>query len=390
MTRRRPFLSHLTILALVLTGLASAQASPPGDLEPFVDSVAQDVIESKQSVGLSIGIAKADETWLAKGYGLANLELNVPATAQSVYRIGSITKQFTAVAILLLAEDGKLSLDDSLTRYLPDYPTQGHEITVRHLLQHTSGIKSFTNLPSYRPDWHQPVTHEEIIDRFKDEPPNFAPSEEFKYCNSGYYLLGVIIEEASGQTYEEFLQERLFSPLELKATLYDRHGRIIPNRVSGYGRAWVGGVRNAPYVNMGQPFAAGALASTVEDLIRWQRGLVNHTLLEPASWKAMTTPGKLNHGKTSVYGLGVFLRKLGDHPTIRHGGGINGFRSDLAYFPEIDVTIAVLANKDGTRPEKVTDRIAQHLFQSDLQSPEQAETVESPANRKDEHDDLQQ
>lgn len=360
----------LAILLLFLAGLASAQAEPPADLEAFVDSVAEAVVESKESVGLSIGIAKGDETWLAKGYGLANLELNVPATAQSVYRIGSVSKQFTAAAILLLAEDGKLSLDDPLTQFLPEYPTQGHEITVRQLLQHTSGIKSFTDLPSYRPSWHQPVTHEEIINRFKDEPFHFAPNEKFKYCNSGYYLLGVIIEKASGQTYEEFLEERVFSPLELDATVYDRHGRIIPNRASGYGKAWVGGFRNATFVNMGQPFAAGALASTVEDLIRWQRGLVNHTLLDPDSWKAMTTPAKLNHGKASVYGLGMFLRKLDDHPTIRHGGGINGFRSDLAYFPDMDVTIAVLANTERARPEKVTDRIARHLFKTEPPPPE--------------------
>ena len=339
------------------------QAEPPDDLEEFVDSVAGAVIESGESVGLSVGIAKGDERWFAKGYGLANLELKAPATAKSVYRIGSITKQFTAAAVLLLVEDGKLSLDDPLTRFLPDYPTQGHEVTVRQLLQHTSGIKSFTNLPSYRHDLHHAVTHEDIIGRFQDEPFDFPPGDKFSYCNSGYYLLGVLVEKASGQTYEEFLKERILTTLELDNTVYDRHGPIIPNRAAGYGKAWGGGFRNADYVNMRQPFAAGALASTVEDLIRWQRGLENHELLKPASWKAMTTRGKLNDGKTSPYGFGVFLRKLDDQTAIRHGGGINGFRSDLAFFPDTNITIAVLTNTEGASPEKTTDRIARHIFQ---------------------------
>ncbi len=356
------FVRILAIPFICWGGFAGAQAEPPDDLEAFVDSVAEAVIESGESVGLSVGIAKGDEPWLAKGYGLANLELKAPATAKSVYRIGSITKQFTAAAVLLLVEDGRLSLDDPLTRFLPDYPTQGHEVTVRQLLQHTSGIKSFTSLPSYRRDLHQPVTHEDIIKRFKDEPFDFPPGEKFSYCNSGYYLLGVIVEKASGQTYEEFLKERILLPLELKTTVYDRHGLIIPNRAAGYGKAWGGGFRNADYVNMGQPFAAGALASTVEDLIRWQQGLATHKLLKPASWESMTTRGKLNDGKTSTYGLGVFLRKLDDRQTIRHGGGIKGFRSDLAFFPDTSITIAVLTNSEGAHPERITDRIARHIF----------------------------
>jgi len=365
-----PFVRILTFSFVGLIGFASAQADPPDGLEEFVDSVAEAVVESGESAGLSIGIAKGDERWLAKGYGLANLELKVPATAASVYRIGSITKQFTATAVLLLVEDGKLSLDDPLTRFLPDYPTQGHEVMVRELLQHTSGIMSFTSLPSHRSKAHQPVTHEDIIDRFKDEPFDFPPGDKFSYCNSGYYLLGVIIEKASGKTYEEFLKEKIFSVLAIEDTVYDRHGLIIPNRAAGYGKAWGGGFRNAAYINMRQPFAAGALVSTVENLIRWQRGLVNHELLEPASWKTMTTCGKLNNGKTTSYGLGVFLRKLDDQPAICHGGGIVGFRSDLTYFPNTDITIAVLANTEGARPQRITDRIARHLFQANPHQPE--------------------
>lgn len=349
------------LLVLLLTTLAATRAAASTGLEEAVTAIANEAVTSGSAVGLSIGIARGDEILLAKGYGVADVELAVPATKETVHRIGSITKQFTAAAILLLVEEKKLSLDDPITRFLPDYPVGEHKITIRHLLQHTSGIKSFTSLPSYRKQIRTDTSHEEIINRFKDTPPNFAPGEKFRYCNSGYYLLGVIVEKVSEKSYAEFLQERIFQPLDLKHTVYDKHARIIPNRASGYARGR-GGPRNAPYVSMTQPFAAGALVSTAEDLIAWQRGLVSGKLLSADTHKLMTTPGKLNDGKPINYGLGVFIRKVDGHQAVRHGGGINGFRSDLVYYPDIDCTIAVLANSESTNPAKLSDRIAKHLF----------------------------
>lgn len=360
-------LNHLTFLLLVtcffIATHAQAQEAAPADLETFVDSVAKESIEKQASIGLSIGIARGDQIVLAKGYGSADLELKVPATEKMVYRIGSITKQFTAAAILLLVEEGKIKLDDPLTKFLPDYPTQSHVVTLRHLLQHTSGIKSFTSLPNYRQLLSQNVTHEDILARFKEMPFNFEPGTKFKYCNSGYYLLGMVIENVSELSYDEFLQTRIFEPLKMKTTYYDKASRIIPNRASGYSR-WGGNLRNAGYINMKQPFAAGAMASTVSDLILWNRGLVNNSLLKPESYQLMTTRGTLSDEKNINYGLGTFLRKINGKQTIGHGGGITGFRSDLIYYPEQDLTIVVLANCDRTNPARISKQIVAHLIKS--------------------------
>jgi len=353
----------LTVFVVVLSSLP-ARAEAPADLSEFVATLAREAIDAGTMVGLSVGVAKGDEVWLAAGYGQANLELQVPASGDSVYRIGSITKQFTAAGILLLMQDGKLNLDDPLTRFLPDYPLQGHTVTIRHLLNHTSGIKSFTDDMVYRLLMFQPVSHKQILARFQDKPFDFEPGAEFRYCNSGYYLLGLVIEEASGQNYEEFLQQRIIEPLELKATFYDRYGRIIPNRVDGYEKVTKSTFQNATYINMRQPFAAGALVSSVRDLLRWQQALVNHRLLDAESWELMTTRAKLDDGTDSDYCLGVARGRLGEHPTIRHGGGINGFRSDLVYFPDEDITIAVLTNTDGADPGGISNKIARHLLQT--------------------------
>ncbi|MCH9726758.1 MAG: beta-lactamase family protein [Planctomycetes bacterium] len=358
-----PKIFILLLICLYVARLAQAQSVTPADLETVVDTIAKKSIEKQSAVGLSIGMALGDQIVLAKGYGTADLELEVPATEQMVYRIGSITKQFTAAAILLLAEEGKLKLDDPLTMYLPDYPTQSKVVTLRQLLQHTSGIINFTSLPTHRRLLAQNVTHADILNRFKDKPFNFEPGTKFQYCNSGYYLLGMVIENISELSYEEFIQKRIFNPLKMNTTYYDKASRIIPHRASGYSR-WGDKFRNAGYVNMKQPFAAGAMASTVSDLILWQRGLVNNSLLRPDSYKLMTTPGKLSNGKFTSYGLGAFLRKINNKQTIGHGGGIIGFQSDLIYYPELDCTIVVLANCENTNPARISRQIATYLIKS--------------------------
>jgi CubicO group peptidase (beta-lactamase class C family) len=352
-----------------LFAAAVMMASAEEGLEEFVDEVAGKVVEAKETVGLCVGVARGDEVLLAKGYGLADLENEVPMRAEAVLRIGSITKEFTAAAILLLAEEGKLELDDPLTKFLPDYNVQGHEVTLRHLLNHTSGIVSLTSLPSYRPGMKEEVTQEEMVARFEDEPFEFEPGEKFAYCNSGFYLLGMVVEKVAGQDYAGFLAERFWEPLGMEATYYERHGEIVPKRARGYG-GWKGKFTNAIYVNMAQPFAAGALISTVGDLILWQRGLATGKVLSAASWEEMTTPGTLNNGKAAPYGCGVFVRKESGRDVIRHGGGIVGFRSELRYYPEEDpptslrevrragVTVVVLSNSQGFPPDPVARKVA--------------------------------
>ncbi len=342
-------------------GQATLYANESVDVAAIVDSIGQKAVADEQAVGLSIGVAKADTVLCAKGFGLTSVELNVPASAKTVYRIGSITKQFTAVAILRLVEDGTVKLDDPLTKFLPDYPIQGRDVTIKHLLQHTSGIQDFTRLPLYRQELPNEVSQEDVLARFQDLPLDFEPGEKHQYCNSGYYLLGVVIERASGKSFQKFAEEHLFDAAGLEATYCDTHARVIPRRATGYSR-WGGVLRNARYLNLKQAVGAGNLASTVGDLLLWQRTLVEHGLLTDESRRLMTTKGELADGKTFDYGLGVFVRKFGEHDVVRHGGGIQGFRADLAYFPKSGYTIAVLANCDSVNASRISGQIARRLL----------------------------
>jgi D-alanyl-D-alanine carboxypeptidase len=349
------------LLTAVLLGPILAVGAAETSLDHRVNELVTAQIELKSAIGISVGVAKGDQVLLARGYGMAKRDGQISAEARTVYRIGSITKQFTAAAVLLLAEDGKLKLDDQLIRFLPDYPVGDRMVTLRHLLHHTSGIMSLTSLPTYRRDMHLPMTHAESIARFSREPFNFEPGERYRYCNSGYYLLGVVIEKASGKSYEEFLTERIFDPVGMTATRYEGRGNPVSNRATGYS-GWLGRYEEGAPVDMSQPFAAGALVSNVEDLIKWQHALAKDKLLSKTSFKQMTTRGKLNNGKRIDYALGINLRKFAGHDVIRHGGGIVGFRSDLLYLSDTDHTIVVLANCERSNPAKISDGIARLLI----------------------------
>jgi CubicO group peptidase (beta-lactamase class C family) len=352
------------IAAVVCTFWSTVQdglADEVQDVRDYVLSVGARTVEIDHVVGLSIGVARGDEVLIAEGFGLANVELDVPATADTVYRIGSITKEFTAAAILLLVEDGKVSLDGVLTTYLPEYPEAGDSITIRHLLQHTSGVANFTGLPAYRQERPLEVSQQQVLDRFQNLPLEFPPGDKHRYCNSGYFLLGMVIERASGVSFREFVEQRLFRKLGVQTTYCDSALRIIPHRAAGYTH-WGGVLRNASHINLGQTVGAGNLAATVTDMIIWQRGLVAHRLLTDGSFRLMTTAGKLNGGKGFDYGLGIRTGRLGDHKFIRHGGGISGFRSDLAYYPESEITIAIAANCDRVNTRVISDRIARYVM----------------------------
>jgi CubicO group peptidase (beta-lactamase class C family) len=234
---------------------------------------------------------------------MANLELQVPMSADHVFEIGSITKQFTAVAILMLVEAGKLNVQDEITKYLPDYPTQGHTITIHHLLNHTSGIKSYTSMDLgaiARTD----MSPMEIIDFFKNEPMDFAPGERWLYNNSGYIILGYIIEQVSEKSYEDFVEQNIFKPLGMDNSRYGSKGELIPMRAAGY-QTTQNGYVNAAYLSMTLPYAAGSLMSTVDDLHKWQLALLNNSLISEESKNLAYTDGKLNNGKRMGYGYGL-------------------------------------------------------------------------------------
>lgn len=281
----------------------------------------------------------------------------MPAAERTVFRIGSITKQFTAAAVMKLVEEEKLSLDNELTKYLPEYPTSGRRVTIRHLLEHTSGIKSYTSLGQR---WVEKIrldlTHEELLALFKDEPFDFEPGTKFLYNNSGYYLLGMIIERVTGKSYADHMSETFFRPLGLESTSYCSERALIRQRARGY-TVREGALFNAEPLSMTQPYAAGALCSTVQDLVRWQEALVGGEVVSKASYRAMTTSGKLADGTSTGYGFGLALGELEGRPLVGHDGGINGFATSLSYLPGEELTVVVLANSEAANPTRLGQRI---------------------------------
>lgn len=322
--------------------------------------IRQDV--DPQGPGIAVAVVQDGRMVHSAGYGLANLEWGCPIQPNTVFRLASITKQFTATAILLLEQQGKLRLDEPITTYLPDYPTHGRTITITHLLNHTSGIPSYTNLATFlqeiaKKDMQPP----DLLTSFKDLPLEFEPGERFAYNNSGYHLLGLLIEQVAEMSYEQFIQQHIFQPLGMNHSYYMHNETIIPNRASGYSKTKQG-YQQAEYLNMWIPYAAGSLGSTVEDLARWDAGMREERLLDKATQERMYTPTILSDGSTEPYGFGVGISEYGDRRLIQHGGGIPGFHTFISRFVDKQVMIAILANTGETDVEKITRGIARHLF----------------------------
>jgi CubicO group peptidase (beta-lactamase class C family) len=303
-------------------------------------------------------VIKDEKVLYRKAFGMANLELGVKMKPENIFRIGSITKQFTASAILKLRDEGKLSLDDAITKYIKDYPTHGHEITIKHLLTHTSGIKSYTALA----EWDAEVkkrehTPKEVIDVFKHQPMDFDPGEQWKYSDSGYFLLGYIIEIVSGKTYEKYIDTEFFRPLGMVSSSYGSTSRIIPNRASGYGRDENGYI-NAPFLNMTNPYAAGALLSNVDDLYKWYSAVMEDKVISKASREEAHSTYKLKNGKTTGYGYGWLIGNIQGSLTISHPGGINGFLTSSMYLPEEKLFVAVFSNCTCNPPRNILNKVA--------------------------------
>ncbi len=232
--------------------------------------------------GAAVAVVKDGELIHAKGYGRANVEWNIPNTPDTVFRLASVTKQFTATAIIMLAGQGTLSVDDPITRFFPDYPTSGHDITVQHLLNHTSGIFSYTSDPEFLSKVRRDLTPAQMLAEFSRVPFDFKPGAKYQYNNSGYVLLGMIIEQASGMSYEEFLKSHIFAPLGMTQSCYLHNEPIIPKRASGYEPTPDGGLRNATFLSMTPHYAAGSHGSPALDLVKWDRALRAHTLSRAA------------------------------------------------------------------------------------------------------------
>ncbi len=341
---------NFKIFTTLLTfGFMAALPGFAQDKTEQMEKIINNYVSNKQFMG-SVLVAQGDNILLSKGYGSANLEWNIVNTPSTKFRIGSLTKQFTAVSILLLEQESKLKISDPVKKYFPDAPVSWEKITIFNLLTHTSGIPNYTNFPEFSTLQFSQTTVEKIIQTFRDKPLDFQPNEKMNYSNSGYILLGAIIEKISGKSYGDFIQDNIFSPLQMKDSGYDTNKMLIANRAAGY-MPGANGLTNAEFINMSTTYSAGALYSTTEDLLKWEKGVFNGKLLTVASLKKMTMPYK------SDYAFGVLVSESKGKRVIQHNGFIQGFYSKLAYYPDTKTTVAVLSNIGSTAPEEIVAAI---------------------------------
>lgn len=329
------------ICALAVLTVCSSGYAVDNDLavEKAVDAFLKPIVDEDLISGCVL-IAKRGEIVLSKCYGPANREYDILNTPQMKFRLGSNTKQFTAMGIMILADEGLLSEDDPVSTYYPDYP-EGDRITIHHLLTHSSGIANYNNLPDYGEKMMLPLSIDEVIDWFKDEPLQFEPGEQFAYSNSGYVLLAGIIEKVSGQSYAEFLHDRIFEPLGMHNTGQDVFTEIIKNRATGFGSDGQK-VYQVPYRDMPFTSGAGSLYSTVNDLFLWDQALYAGTLVSSATMQKIFTPHIAN------YGYGWFIDERFGRKLIWHGGAINGFLSDISRFVDDSIFAVTLFNYEST------------------------------------------
>lgn len=342
-------------LIFVIAGIGiSANAQ---SLEESIDQLIRNEIVDDSSPGGVFMVAKNGKTFYMKAFGKANMELDVPMQTSNVFQIGSMTKQFTAIAILMLEQAGKLNTQDPISDYIPDFPN-GNNITIHHLLSHTSGIKDFTRMKSLQGIATKQMSPKEMVDFFKDEPVEFAPGEKFEYNNSGYVLLGYLIELVSGESYEDFIQTNIFQKIGMNQSYYATDRKVIPKRAYGYHLKETGYV-NKTSINFSVPFASGSLMSTVEDLLKWQNALNQHLLLSEEYTEIAFTPKKLSNGTDISYGYGWHIRDDMGIPSREHGGSIFGFKSMGVYIPIKDIYVLGLTNCDCISPTQLTLKIAE-------------------------------
>jgi CubicO group peptidase (beta-lactamase class C family) len=322
-------------------------------------------------------VAEGGRVIYKKGFGLANMEWNIPNQPDTKFRLGSITKQFTSMLILQLVEEGRISLEGKLSDYLPYYREDtGKKVTVHHLLTHTSGIPSYTNLPNFMDEVSRdPYGVEEFVKKYCSGDLEFEPGARFNYNNSGYFILGAVIEKIAGRPYEKVLEEKIFRPLGMKNSGYDRHGPILPDRAAGYEQS-LEGYANAPYLDMSLPYAAGSLYSTAEDLFIWDQALYTDKLLS-AKWKELLFKPYVPRGGSAYgYGWGVGKKKLPQSKrevsVISHAGGINGFNTLIERYVDDKHLIVLLNNTGGTALGEMSTAIFRILFDEPFDPPKKS------------------
>ncbi len=349
-----------TILLLAfgfLFNLAFAQQKNDKQLSTDFDKMLSEQYKTNEP-GATALVARNGQIVYKKAFGIANLEYNIPMQIDNVFRIGSISKQFTAVAILQLMEQGKLNLQDSINKFIPDYPTHGHKITIEHLLTHTSGIQNYTVKKDFGEKMTLDLTPTELIEYFKNEPMEFAPGTKWNYSNSGYYLLGYIVEKVSGKTYTQYVEENFFKPLGMTNSFSNNDMKIVKNRAGAYYNTDDDGFINTHNFNYNLATGGGSIQSTVEDLFKWHQALHTYKLVKKESLNKAFTKYKLTDGKETQYGYGWELKDIQGSPTIEHGGLSPGFLTNSVYLPKEDVFVAVFSNCACNTPVEIVDNMA--------------------------------
>src|ERR1041385_8698928 len=335
-------------------GTALAQLPAGDELGNRVDAVAKQLL-SRHTAGVSIAVAREGRLILAAGYGMANAGHSAAGTPGTVFHIASISKNILAAVVLQLVDQGKLRLDDDVTKYVPEAPTQGWRVTVRQLLNHTSGIYSFTSLPNAADNERLELTHEQVLRLIKDRPFDFEPGTRWRYDNSAFYLAGMVVERVTKQEYGAYVREHVFKPLGMSSASLCYARMIVPHLASGY-EVDGGALVNAAFMTWKLPFASGAVCATATDLAKWQAALDSGRVLTPSSLALMRTPTTLADGTKIDYGLGTLLGSLDGHRVLGHSGGESrgGFRPLLESFPDDHLTIVILMNMgDAASPSPV-------------------------------------
>ncbi|KQR72518.1 serine hydrolase [Pedobacter sp. Leaf176] len=350
-------LKLLLLIVITIPFFAKAQS-----LDSQLDSLLSNLFQDKDGLGGVLMVAKGEKTIYKKAFGNANLELGVHMTPENVFQIGSMTKQFTAIAILKLAEENKLNLNDSISKYIPDYPS-GNKITIHHLLTHTSGIKDFTKMKTLQQVAQRDFSPKQMVDFFKNEPVDFAAGAKFEYNNSGYVILGYIIELISGATYENYINKNIFEAAGMVHSRYANDVAIIKGRAYGYQKKESGYV-NKSKISFSIPFSSGSLMSTVDDMLKWQNALNKNLIVNSKTIDKAFTKYQLNRGETFSYGYGWHLKEINGTPTREHGGSIFGFKTMGVYIPAEDIYVIGFTNCDCNSPTQITREIAKLALKS--------------------------
>jgi CubicO group peptidase (beta-lactamase class C family) len=343
----QPLAFVVALIAVILAASPSPAQTAQADPR-ILDSIAESGILENRVVGMVAAVVKGSDTLLFEGYGKADVEWDVPMPKDAMFEIGSIAKQFTAAAILQLRDSGKLSLDDDITKWLPDFNTAGHKLPLRRLLDHTSGIVGLTEIPEFRLLVMNPVFPRDsgyaLINR---QSFQFAPGEAQVYNNSAFWLLGLVVEKASGMTYEDYVERNIFAPLGMTRSMYCNSNENVPRRAHGYG-VRDGVIRRAPQNVHTWPFAAGSICSTAGDLVTWLKALHGGKVLSPVSYAEMIAPAKLNDGTPLRYSMGLQVAEDSRGlKYIGHGGSISGFSAEATWYPDVQMAVVVLTNTTG-------------------------------------------